>query len=382
MFRIPFNKPFMVGKELFYIAQSVLDGHISGDGPFTKRCTKLLAEKLGAAHVLLTTSCTSALEMSALLCRTKPGDEVIMPSFTFVSTANAFYLRGAKPRFIDIRPDTLNIDETKIEAAISGKTAAIVPVHYGSVSCEMDTILSIAQKHGIMVVEDAAQGLQSFYKGKALGTIGDLGCLSFHETKNIMCGEGGALIINNNALMERAEILREKGTNRSRFFRGEVDKYTWVDAGSSYLPSDLLASFLYAQLEHMDAITQKRRASWTRYMELLTEPSQQYGFGLPKTSPDQTNGHLFYLLTTSETERDALIAYLKAHDVYAVFHYIPLHLSPVGQSLGYAQGDFPVTESVSGRLVRLPLFHDLTPGDQRYITDQVISFYRSAACKK
>jgi dTDP-4-amino-4,6-dideoxygalactose transaminase len=377
MIKIPFNKPFIVGKELFYLAQCVLDGHISGDGPFTKKCSRFLEEKLGASKVLLTTSCTSALEMSGILCNAQPGSEVIMPSFTFVSTANAFYLRGAKPRFVDIRADTLNIDETKIENCITDSAVAIVPVHYGGVSCDMDTINAIAHRHALMVVEDAAHGFQSYYKGKALGTIGDMGCLSFHETKNIICGEGGALIINNKALVERAEIIREKGTNRSKFFRGEVDKYTWVDIGSSFLPSDLLAAFLYAQLEHMDNITQNRRASFLRYAELLAGPAEKYGIELPSAPFLDSNGHLFFILAETEEQRDALLMHLKSKGIYAVFHYVPLHLSLVGNSLGYGKGDFPVTEDISSRLIRLPLYYNLSQDDQLYIVNQLVSFFET-----
>lgn len=375
MFKIPFNKPFIIGKELYYLAQCVLNGHISGDGPFTKKCNKILEEMLNAPKVLLTTSCTSALEMSALLCNAAPGTEAIMPSFTFVSTANAFYLRGAKPVFVDIHPNTLNIDETKIERAISPNTIAIVPVHYGGISSDMDAINTIAHRHSLRVVEDAAQGLGANYKGKALGTLGDLGCISFHETKNVICGEGGALVINSTDLIERAEIIREKGTNRSRFFRGEVDKYTWVDLGSSFLPSDLLAAFLYAQLEQMDQITKNRKASFLRYLELLSEPAEKYGFTLPYSPFHNSNGHLFFILMENEEQRNAILAHLKSKGIYAVFHYIPLHLSPVGKSLGYSLGDFPVTESISNKLIRLPMYFDLSSSDQKFVADEIISFF-------
>jgi dTDP-4-amino-4,6-dideoxygalactose transaminase len=374
--KIAFNRPFIVGKELYYIAQSVLNGHISGDGPFTKKCNSFLESYLSAKKVLLTTSCTSALEISALLCDIQPGDEFIVPSFTFVSTANAFCLRGGIPKFVDIRPDTLNINERFIEKEITDRTKAIVPVHYSGVACEMDEIMAIARKHRLMVVEDSAQAIGCSYKGKALGTIGDVGCLSFHETKNIICGEGGALIANNDRLLERAEILREKGTNRSKFFRGEVDKYTWVDIGSSYLPSDMLAAFLYAQLENIQSIIDERKIAWNRYYSLLNDLSTRYGFGLPpRESITYSNGHLFYIITESESHRDALIAHLKNNGIYAVFHYVPLHTSPMGEKYGYRKEMLPITEGISSRLLRLPMYYCIGPHDQEYICNAINSFY-------
>jgi len=366
----------MIGSELEYIAQSVRNGHTSGDGPFTKKCNAFLERYLHAKKVLLTTSCTSALEMSALLSGIQPGDEFLVPSFTFVSTANAFCIRGARPKFIDVRPDTLNMDERLIEREISEKTKAIVPMHYNGVPCAMDEIMAIAQKHGLMVVEDAAQAVGCFSNRKALGTIGDLGCLSFHETKNIICGEGGALIINSDRLVERAEILREKGTNRSRFLRGEVDKYTWVDVGSSYLPSDLLAAFLYAQLEHIDAIISERKAAWERYHELLFGLSIKHGFGIPpRDSIASSSGHIFYLLARDEAQRDALLACLKDQGVHAVFHYVPLHSSPMGAKYGYTKGMLPKTEDISSRLLRLPMYHGLSGKEQEFIVQAVGKFF-------
>jgi len=358
--KIPFNKPFIVGKELYYIAESVMSGKTSGDGTFTKKCNELMENKFGAKQVLLTTSCTTALEMSAILAGIGEGDEVILPSYTFVSTANAFYLRGAKLKFVDIRKDTLNIDENLIENAITEKTKAVVPVHYSGVACEMDAINKIAKKYDLTVIEDAAQGVNSRYKGSYLGTIGDLGAFSFHETKNYSCGEGGALITSNEAYYERAEIIREKGTNRSKFYRGEVDKYTWVDIGSSYLPSDLLAAFLYAQLEQMDHITEKRKQIYNLYFEAL-KPLRNEGFiELPFIPREcETNYHMFYILLKNENERQAMIKHLEESGINSVFHYVPLHSSPVGRRLGYKSGDLEVTEDISGRLLRLPFYYDL-----------------------
>jgi dTDP-4-amino-4,6-dideoxygalactose transaminase len=373
--KMPFNKPFMVGKELRYIEEAVLNGHISGDGPFTKKCHALLEEKFEARKVLLTTSCTSALEMAALLCEVKDGDEVLMPSFTFVSTANAFHLRGAKPVFVDIRKDTLNIDERKIEGAVTERSKVIVPVHYAGVACAMNEIRSIASRHSLTIVEDAAQGINAKYGNRFLGTIGNLGCYSFHETKNIISGEGGALLINSEELIERAEIIREKGTNRSKYFRGEVDKYTWVDIGSSYLPSDLIAAFLYAQLEEIASITDKRQKAYLNYLELLHGMPEHYGIELPHTQ--MTNGHLFYILAKDETERDALLTHMKQNGICAVFHYVPLHSSPMGLKLGYEQGMLPITENISSRLIRLPLYYDLTFDNQQNVADCIESFYET-----
>jgi dTDP-4-amino-4,6-dideoxygalactose transaminase len=376
MLKIPFNRPFVIGKELHYISQSVLSGKIAGDGIFTQKCHKFLEKKIGASKVLLTTSCTAALEMAAILFEVGPDDEVILPSFTFVSTANAFYLRGAKLVFADIRPDTLNLDETKIEGAVSKKTKAIVPVHYAGVGCDMDAITEIANKYEIYILEDAAQGLNAKYNGKYLGTIGDLGAYSFHETKNCICGEGGALVINNEKLIERAEIIREKGTDRSKFFRGEVDKYTWVDSGSSYLPSDLLAAFLYAQLENMDKIDERRQNIFNQYYQSLKPLADEGFLKLPDVPPGcEHGGHLFYLIVSDENTRDRLINYLRSKGIGAVFHYMPLHLSRVGRSLGYKPGQFPVTESISRSLIRLPLYYDLTREDQDLVIKAIKYFF-------
>ncbi|OPX33113.1 MAG: dTDP-4-amino-4,6-dideoxygalactose transaminase [Desulfobacteraceae bacterium 4484_190.1] len=374
--KIPFNRPFIIGKELYYISQSVISGHTAGDGVFTKKCHELIKEKLGARMVLLTTSCTAALEMSAILCNISPGDEVILPSFTFVSTVNAFYMRGARPVFVDIRPDTLNLDETKVEEAITEKTKVIVPVHYGGVGCDMDVIMDIANRHGLLVVEDAAHALNSEYKEQYLGTIGDIGAFSFHETKNYICGEGGAIILNNEDFIERAEIVREKGTDRSKFFRGEVDKYTWVDLGSSYLPSDILAAFLYAQLENMDEIDIRRRGIFDYYLKTLSPLAEKGVLKLPVIPPEcRSCGHLFYIILKDEEIRNGLMNYLKSRGIGAVFHYLPLHLSTVGSSLGGKDGQLPVTESVSGRLLRLPLFYELKEDEQDYIVESIRSFF-------
>jgi dTDP-4-amino-4,6-dideoxygalactose transaminase len=372
---IPFNRPCFEGNEQLYMAQAVANGHISGDGPFTKQAHRYLEEALHVPKVLLTTSCTHALELTALLLAIQPGDEVIVPSFTFVSTVNAFVLRGARPVFIDIRPDTLNLDEAQLERHITSRTKAIVPVHYAGVGCEMDTILAIAARHGIAVVEDNAHGLFGQYKGKPLGTFGCMATQSFHETKNFTCGEGGALLINDPALIERAEILREKGTNRSRFFRGQVDKYTWVDLGSSFLPSDILAAFLVAQLEAREKIQEKRREVWQYYATRLGPWAAEQGVRLPAVPPhcDQPY-HMFYLLLPSLEDRTALIAHLKAQGVQGVFHYLPLHSSDMGQRFGGRPGDCPVTEDVSDRLLRLPFYNDLSEADQECVITAVTTF--------
>ncbi|PLX84416.1 MAG: dTDP-4-amino-4,6-dideoxygalactose transaminase [Desulfuromonas sp.] len=372
---IPFNKPFVVGKELFYISQAVLEGNLAGDGRFTKLCHRWMEERFGARKVLLSTSCTAALEMCAILADIGPGDEVIMPSYTFVSTANAFVLRGASIKFVDIRKDTLNIDETLIEAAITDRTKAIVPVHYAGVGCEMDTIMEIAERHNLLVIEDAAQGVNATYKGRYLGTIGHLGTYSFHETKNFISGEGGALVINDDRFLERAEIIREKGTNRSQFFRGEVDKYTWVDVGSSYLPSEMIAAFLYAQLEEAEAITSKR-LSIVGYYSQKFGPLQEQGLArLPFCSGDVChNAHMFYLLLSTARQRDELLAYLKNQGVGAVFHYVPLHTSPMGREMGYEEGDLPLTEDLSSRILRLPCYFDLTREEQDRVVGHVFGF--------
>lgn len=374
---IPFNKPFIVGKELYYIAQAVLvNGHISGDGPFSKHCQEWLQKQLGCIKALLTHSCTAALEMAAILCDIQPGDEVIMASFTFVSTANAFVLRGGVPVFVDIRPDTLNIDETLIEAAISPRTRAIIPVHYAGVSCAMDEIMHVARRHGLYVVEDAAQALLSTYKGRYLGTIGHLGCLSFHETKNIISGEGGALLINDPKFCEQAEVIRDKGTNRAKFFRGEVDKYTWIDIGSSYLPSELASAFLYAQMEHAEKIHSVRCSIFAQYHQAL-RPLEEKGFlVLPKFAPDcDSNGHLYYIITKSLDERTRLIAFLKKRGIMAVFHYVPLHSSPAGRKYGKTPGDLPVTDDYSARILRLPIYYEMRNEDIEMIVDTINRFY-------
>jgi dTDP-4-amino-4,6-dideoxygalactose transaminase len=355
--KLPFNKPYMTGKELSFIEEAHNQGHLAGDGAFTKRCHEWLQDSTGCRKALLTHSCTAALEMSALLLDLKPGDEVIMPSFTFVSTANAFVLRGATPVFVDIRKDTMNIDESKIEEAITSRTKAICVVHYAGVGCEMNTILEVAKRHGLAVVEDAAQGIMSSYRGKPLGSFGVFGTLSFHETKNVISGEGGALLVNDERYIERAEIIREKGTNRSKFFRGQIDKYTWVDAGSSYLPSELTAAFLAAQLEEARSITDRRLALWERYYE-WAEVHEQAGIVQRPFVPKHCvhNAHMFYLLLPSLGHRTRFIQYLREHDIHAVFHYIPLHTAPAGQHYGRAMDDMRVTEEVSNRLVRLPFW--------------------------
>jgi dTDP-4-amino-4,6-dideoxygalactose transaminase len=372
---IPFNRPTVVGKELYYISQIIQNGNSAGDGVFTKKSRQLLEESLGVPKVLLTTSCTDALEMSAILLNIQPGDEVIVPSFTFVSTVNAFVLRGAKPVFADVRPDTLNLDETKLESLITSKTRAIVPVHYAGVGCEMDDICAIAESHGISIVEDNAHGLFGKYKGRYLGTFGSLATQSFHETKNFTCGEGGALIINDPQLVERAEIIREKGTNRSRFYRGQVDKYTWVDIGSSYLPSDILAAYLYAQLESRFEIQEKRCNIWQFYYEQLGGWSEEKGVQLPQVPVycDQAY-HMFYLLLPSLSSRQAFIEHLKSHGILSVFHYLPLHLSDMGQNFGGQVGDCPVTEDISDRLVRLPFYHSLSQEDQMKVVAAIHEF--------
>ena len=374
--RIPFNRPFIVGKELYYIAQSVLNGHISGDGPFTKKCQALMEAKFSTKKILLTHSCTAALEMAAILCEVGPGDEVIMPSYTFVSTANAFYMRGAKLVFVDIRPDTLNMDETEIAEKVTDCTKVIVPVHYAGVGCEMGVIMGIAGRRHLFVVEDAAQGTNAKFNDRFLGTIGDIGTFSFHETKNVICGEGGAIAVNNEKFIERAEIVREKGTNRSKFFRGEVDKYTWIDVGSSYLPSDILAAFLYAQLENMDKIDNRRKEIFNFYVRALAPLAESGFLKLPFIAPGcEPNGHMFYILLRDEETRNDLMNYLKSKGILAIFHYLPLHLSPVGISMGYRQGQFPVTESVSGRLLRLPCYYELKKEQQTEVVEFIARFF-------
>jgi len=361
MNHIPFNKPYMTGKELCYINEAHQAGQLAGDGNFTKKTHQWLEAKTGSLKALLTQSCTASLEMAAILANLEPGDEVIMPSYTFVSTANAFVLRGAIPVFVDIRYDTLNIDETLVESAITDRTRAIVPVHYAGVSCEMDVLEEIACKHQLILIEDAAQGVMSSYKGKSLGSIGDLGCFSFHETKNVISGEGGALLINNLKFAERAEIIREKGTNRSQFFRGQVDKYTWIDQGSSYLPGEIIAAFLYAQLEEAEQITASRIEIWNHYHHLL-EPLEKAGKLRRPIIPSHCkhNAHMYYILVKNLLTRTELINHLKEKGVNAVFHYVPLHSSPAGIKYGRTSGDMSYTNSLSDRIIRLPIWVGFT----------------------
>jgi dTDP-4-amino-4,6-dideoxygalactose transaminase len=373
--RIPFNRSSLAGKEQEYIAHAMSIGQIAGDQLYTKKCHAFLEQRVGTRKALLTTSCTHALEMSALLLNIEPGDEVIVPSFTFVSTVNAFVLRGAKPVFVDIRPDTLNLDESKLANHITPRTRAIVVVHYAGVACEMDAIMALAARHNIPVIEDNAHALFGKYKGRQLGTFGCLATQSFHETKNITCGEGGALLVNDPAYVERAEIIREKGTNRSRFFRGQVDKYTWVDVGSSYLMSDVLAAFLYGQLEQADAIQAKRKRVWDVYHRDLEAWAARQGVRTPIVPEHCEQAyHMYYLLLPSLDVRQALIAHLKQRGILSVFHYLPLHLSDMGRKMGGKVGDCPVTENVSDRLLRLPFYNELTPDDQAAVVEGVTSF--------
>ncbi len=375
--KIPFNKPYMTGKELEYIRQAHANLHLSGGGPFTGKCHAWLEKHIGCNKALLTHSCTGALEMAAILCGIVPGDEIIMPSYTFVSTANAFVLRGGVPVFVDIRRDTLNIDETLIEQAITPRTKAIVPVHYAGVPCAMDEIMEIAKRHDLLVVEDAAQAFLSEYNGKPLGTIGDIGALSFHETKNIISGEGGALLLNNERFIERAEIIWEKGTNRKKFFRGEVDKYTWVDVGSSFLPGEMAAAFLYAQLEMSEEIIMERRRIFNLYYKLLEPLSTKGLIRLPWVDHTDTgNGHMFYIITASLEERTGLINYLKNKNINAVFHYIPLHSSPAGMKYGRANGGLYHTDNLSERVVRLPLFYEMTDRQVHRVVEGIQEFYK------
>jgi dTDP-4-amino-4,6-dideoxygalactose transaminase len=354
---IPFNKPYMTGKELWYIAQAHAKGHLAGDGSFTKLCNQWIEQRTGTTKALLTHSCTAALEMSALLADLRPGDEVIMPSYTFVSTANAFVLRGAIPVFVDVRPDTLNLDESLVEQAITPKTRAIVPVHYAGVGCEMDALMEIARRHELLVIEDAAQGVMSSYKGRPLGSIGDLAAVSFHETKNVISGEGGALLVNNPRFAERAEIIREKGTNRSQFFRGQVDKYTWVDVGSSYLPGEIIAAFLWAQMEEADAITRRRLAMWGTYHQWFAEAERAGKLRRPVVPGHCVhNAHMYYVLLPDLQRRTAVIDKLREAGVHSVFHYIPLHSAPAGRKYGRACGEMKVTDDVADRLLRLPMW--------------------------
>ncbi|HXI93533.1 MAG TPA: dTDP-4-amino-4,6-dideoxygalactose transaminase [Blastocatellia bacterium] len=363
--KIPFNKPFITGKELEYIASAISNGGIAADGYFTRRCAEFLADRFSILRVLMTSSCTAALEMAAILCDLKPGDEVIMPSFTFVSTANAVLRAGAKPVFADIRPDTLNIDQRLIEERITASTKAIFVVHYAGVSCDMERIMAIAEKHRLVVVEDAAQGVNATYNGRALGSIGHLGAYSFHDTKNYVSGEGGALCINSAEFVERAETIRDKGTNRSQFFRGEVDKYTWVDVGSSFVPAEIACAFLLAQLEAMDEITARRREVYRFYLENLSALEERELLSIPRTPEGcETNYHMFYVLLGDGKTRDGLMAHLKQNGISAVFHYVPLHTSVMGRTLGYRQGDLPLTEDLSERLLRLPFYPDISRDEQ------------------
>ena len=387
-YRIPFNKPALVGKELDYIAQAARGGRIAGDGLFTRKCQDLLEEKFGVRRAFLTHSGTAALEMAAILCGIEAGDEVIMPSFTFVSTANAFYRQGSRPIFVDIRPDTLTMDEARIEAAITPRTRAIVPVHYAGRCCDMATIMEIAGRRGCRVIEDAAQGLGTRcgdgdsggfagrFAGRFAGTMGDCGALSFHETKNVICGEGGALLVNNEDFVARAEIIRDMGTDRGRFRRGEVDRYTWVDVGSSYLPSDMIAAFLYAQLEQLAVINRRYADIFARYHAALTPLAEDGLLQLPDADQTTPGGsHLYYIIVESETVRDALMDWLKAQGIQAVFHYVPLHLSAVGRRLGYAAGALPVTEDLSARLLRLPFYYELSPAEQDEVVARIKEFF-------
>lgn len=369
MNNIPFNKPHMTGRELWYIAQAHTNGHLAGDGMFTKKCHAWLEDRTGTRKALLTHSCTAALEMAAILADIQPGDEVIMPSYTFVSTANAFVLRGGVPVFVDIRPDTLNIDETKIEAAITSRTKAIVPVHYAGVACEMDAIMDIAKRHNLLVIEDAAQAVMSTYKGKSLGAIGHLGAYSFHETKNIISGEGGALLINDERFAERAEIIREKGTNRSQFFRGQIDKYTWVDIGSSYLPGEVIAAFLWAQMEEAEGITQKRLDIWHQYHNAFASLEDSKKLRRPIVPEHcKQNAHMYYILLESLEKRTEVVSQLKAHGINAVFHYVPLHSSPAGKKYARVNSALPHTNELSDRLLRLPLWVGMNESQDRVVT--------------
>lgn len=375
-YRIPFSKPYVSAEALDYVSQSLESGEIGGEGPYTSLCHSFLENRYGAGKALLTTSCTAALEMSALLCGIGPGDEVILPSYTFVSTANAFALRGCSLKFVDIRADTLNMDETKIEELITKRTKLIVPVHYGGVACEMDAIMSVANEHNIRVIEDAAQGIQARYKGRHLGTIGHLGAYSFHETKNISCGEGGALLVNDMSFSEQSEILREKGTNRSQFLRGQVDKYTWVDVGSSYLPADLLAAVLYAQLMSAETIFEARKKVYKIYLERLADLEKQGIIQLPVIPKEcDSNFHIFYFLVENNTLRGKLLSYLTAQGIQATFHYVPLHSSPMGKVLVDSERPLPNTEHLSARLVRLPLYADMSEIEAQQVTDAVIKFF-------
>lgn len=375
---IPFGRPAIVGRELEYIADAIAGGTIAGGGPFTRRCEAWLKAQLQARAVLLTHSCTAALEMAAILAEVGPGDEVVMPSFTFSSTATAFVLRGATPVFVDIHLGTLNIDETLIEDAVTERTRAVVPVHYAGLACEMDSILDIASRHSLLVIEDAAQAHFSTYKGRSLGSIGHLGCLSFHETKNVISGEGGALVVNDERFGGRADIVRDKGTDRSRFLRGEVDKYTWKDIGSSYSPSELVSAFLFAQLEYAGEVCARRRAHYDLYRTTLSPLQNRGDIAISSASGQECNGHIFWLIVESPETRTHLLSYLKERGINAVFHYVPLHSAPAGLRYGRASGELPVTASVSARLIRLPLYLDMTTTEILRVSEAVASFFTGA----
>jgi dTDP-4-amino-4,6-dideoxygalactose transaminase len=380
---IPFVRPFITGNELKYIAQVIGSGNVNSDGRFTQACSQILKKRFGIHEVFMTPSCTAALEMAAMLCGLNSGDEVLMPSFTFTSTANAVVQRGAKPVFVDIRRDTLNMDENLVEAGITARTKAIFAMHYAGVGCEMDRLMAIAAKHNLLVVEDAAQGANGYYRGRALGSIGHLGAYSFHGTKDYTCGEGGALCVNSPEMAARAEIIRDKGTNRSKFFRGEVDKYSWVDAGSSYVPSEIASAFLYAQLEAMDRIKAQRRQIAERYQNYLSRFEKLGFLCLPQIPVEcDSSRHLYYILLPDEDTRDRLIVYLKERRIRALFHYVPLHCSPMGERLGYREGDFPITEQLSGRLLRLPLYPGLTEEEQERVASGIESFFNVVKTQK
>lgn len=373
---IPFGKAYLVGSELDYIKEAAARGHLSGDGEFTRRCSEWLVANLGCHHALLTHSCTAGLELAAIVSGVGEGDEVIMPSFTFVSTANAFVLRGAVPVFVDIRPDNLNLDEERIEAAITPRTRAIAPMHYAGVACDMDRIQALAKKHGLVVIEDAAQALGATYKGRKLGTIGELGCLSFHDTKNVICGEGGALLFRDATYVERAEIVREKGTNRKAFFRGAVDKYSWVDIGSSYLPGEITAAFLFAQLQNADRLTRRRLELCAAYQERLADLEREGLLTLPKGHPDCLDtGHIFFVLARNAAEREKLRLHLRTQEIHAVTHYVPLHSALAGRKFGRVAGPMDVTDRVGDTLLRLPLFHEITPAQQDRVVKAIRGFY-------